>query len=417
MTRLRILTLSPGFPYPPDDGTKIQTFNRIRFLAARNEVTLLSVSTKPPDSRYVEVMRQYCGVHLFHTNVRHSSAGPRAKLGNLVRSLWGLTPYYLKEYLVAEVEEWLQQNLDPNRFDVVEMETLTGLYMRPWWPALKVYINHCISPAVFKREFAVQKGLLRKLRLLPYGLMEGACLNKVNKMADLAVALTPQSESELRALHPAIKASNCLTNGVDLDYFHYRFTRKEPRGFAFVGLMSHPPNIDAVIHFYQDIFPLIRRRFPDMKFFVVGSSPPHEIKMLTSDPSVVVTGRVEDVREYLLDAGIAVIPTRAGGGILNKILESLALGVPVITRSNSVEGLSVHSGKELLIADEPSDFADAAVRMVKDADLRMSLSSQGRKYVERCHQWEHIVRRYEDALRDLLERQRREQRKGVFRQA
>jgi glycosyltransferase involved in cell wall biosynthesis len=399
---LRILTISPGFPYPPDDGTKIQTFNRLRCLAARNEVTLLCVCSEDPDPEHMEMLRRFCRVHVFAAGSHPPEGGTLSKVCNLARSVWGLTPYYLMDYRRGEVEEWLKKNLRPGRFDVVETETASGVFIQPWWPALKVYINHSVHTVVFKRELTLQKGLYRKISLIPYGLIGVVHTKRVNKTADLAVALTPQSEAELRSLHPSIRASNCLTNGVDLDYFGYRFTDRKPSGFAFVGQMSYPPNVEAVLHFYHEIFPIIRAYDPEMRFFVIGSSPAPEVQNLSADGSVLVTGRVEDVREYLLSAGIAVIPTLGGGGILNKVLEALALGVPVVTRSNSVEGLSVRDGVELLIANDPADFAGAVVRLLEDENLRKALSVRGRKYVEKNHQWEQIILRYEDALREHL---------------
>jgi hypothetical protein len=219
---------------------------------------------------------------------------------------------------------------------------------------------------------------------------------------DLCVTLTDQNRREILALSPTIPVTHCLTNGVDLSYFSYDPSPDEPAGVCFVGRMDYAANTDAVSYFYHEIFPLLRASRSDIRFLIVGSSPTPEVRQLANDPAVEVTAHVPDVRPFLRRAGIAVIPTRIGGGILNKILEALAMGVPVVSNTRSIEGLRVIPGEHLLVADSPEDFARCILRLFHDPSLRSRLAANGRQYVESNHRWETIIRRYEEVIRERL---------------
>jgi glycosyltransferase involved in cell wall biosynthesis len=166
--------------------------------------------------------------------------------------------------------------------------------------------------------------------------------------------------------------------------------------------MDYKPNVDAVLWFYHQIFPLIRQRLPHLRFSVVGGHPPEAIRSLESDPAVDVTGYVDDIRPHVRACGLVVLPIRICSGILNKLLQSLALGVPVVATNMSLEGLDVVSDRDLLVADSPEAIADGLVRLATDQDLRLRLTSSGRAYVERVHQWSTMVAGYEEELKSRL---------------
>ena len=164
---------------------------------------------------------------------------------------------------------------------------------------------------------------------------------------------------------------------------------------CFVGSMDYYPNPDAVMHFYHDVWPTVRREVPSARLVVIGSNPENDIVELGQDPSVTVTGFVEDVRPPIRKAGVAVAPLRMGGGILNKVLEAMAMGVPVVASSIAVQGLAVESGVHLFVADDDEEFAASVKRCLLEPALRARIASAARRYVESSHQWRAIMQRYE----------------------
>jgi len=160
----------------------------------------------------------------------------------------------------------------------------------------------------------------------------------------------------------------------------------DQNGIVFVGGFSHEPNIDAVLFFNKDIWPLIKKEIPDVKFTIVGSNPPSEIKALSSE-SIYVTGYVPSTTPYLRGNYISVAPLRYGAGMKGKIGEAMAHGLPVVTTSIGAQGMGLISGKNAIIADSPEEFAGAVVKLIKDEIFHKQIAENG---------WEHIKNNYTD---------------------
>lgn len=164
------------------------------------------------------------------------------------------------------------------------------------------------------------------------------------------------------------------------------------RILIFTGDMSFFPNIDAVRYFTDQIYPLIKAEVPDVTFYIVGTKPTHEVVALgTRDTSVKVTGHVDDIGEYLKKAMVSVVPLLGGSGIRTKILEAFYHGKAVVSTSNALEGISVASGKEVLIADRPEEFAKNVVRLLNDEQLRHDLAQNAFSLVISRYTWPKIA--------------------------
>lgn len=179
--------------------------------------------------------------------------------------------------------------------------------------------------------------------------------------------------------------------GVDLAYFSQTAARERaPANLLFTGTMNYFPNADAVLYFSREIFPRIRKRYPQATFTIVGREPTEQVQRLAAQEGIVVTGAVPDVRPYFEKASLFVAPLRAGSGIQTKNLEAMAMGVPVVTTSVGAMGLKADIGTELLVADTPETFAEQVNHLVDNRDLRETISQAGRKRVETTYSW-HVI--------------------------
>lgn len=187
-----------------------------------------------------------------------------------------------------------------------------------------------------------------------------------------------------------------IPNGVDLDYF--AFQQFEPRRnlIVFCAKLDYFANADAALYFAQSIWPTLLARWPNLQLEIVGSRPPRAVEHLDGKDSIRVVGSVSDVRPFIGRAWIALSPLRLRAGIQFKILEAMAMGVPVIATSICCPGLGVKPGKELLVADTREEFVDAVELLLQDDHVRNGLIRAGREYVEAHHDWEHCVRQLLD---------------------
>jgi len=212
----------------------------------------------------------------------------------------------------------------------------------------------------------------------------------------------------LSKLDPTVKDTIKISPmGIQDEYFDNRtaIRSKEtnsPRKIAFLGKMNYEPNIDAVQHFVDDIFPLIRASVPDANFQIVGAYPTSKVLKLGAKPGVEVTGFVESAAHVLGNADVVVAPMRIGGGIQNKVIQAMALCKPVVTTTLAADGVGGTQGSDYLVADSPEAFAKAVIKLLSDKPLGESLGQSGRRFVMERFSWEQIGTAITDDVNKLL---------------
>ncbi len=210
------------------------------------------------------------------------------------------------------------------------------------------------------------------------------------------VVVSERDREELRGLNSSLPVE-VIPNGVDLDYFHLNETPeslRKPNTILFTGNYEYAPNVDAALHLARVLFPRIRERVPSAKLWIVGNAPPPGLEALAND-AITVTGHVPDMRTYLEKATVFVCPLRLGAGIKNKVLEALALRLPVIATPLSVDGIAVRDGHEALIAHGDDALVEATLRLLADPALQKQLGTNGRGLIETRYSWRQVAERYE----------------------
>lgn len=224
---------------------------------------------------------------------------------------------------------------------------------------------------------------------------------------DIVTAVANADADRLRTLAPRVRVE-VVPNGVDGGRFRPDpNVEPVPATLVFVGAMSYPPNIAAMRFFTSEVLPIVHRILPATRLTIVGRRPAAEVYALASS-SVDVTGEVEDVRPYLATASVFVAPMISGSGIKNKVLEAMAMGRPVVATPLAVEGLTVRSGENALVADTPARFAAAIVRLLTVEEDRTRIGNAGRVLVERDYTWEACAARYERLYQELAQQDRRQ---------
>jgi glycosyltransferase involved in cell wall biosynthesis len=195
-----------------------------------------------------------------------------------------------------------------------------------------------------------------------------------------------------------------VPNGVDLDYFTPTLESYQPYSMVFSGKMSYHANSAAVHYLCEQIMPLIWKELPKVTLTIVGSKPPKSVQALQSDARISVTGYVDDIRPYIRCAHVMISPLVYSVGMQNKVVEAMALGTPTVISDQSAAALSVRSGYDTLVATNARSFAEKALDLMTNSSLREAISVQGRRYVEKQHDWRHITDRLVDIYLSVIKR-------------
>ena len=393
---MRLLFLTPRLPFPPNRGGEITVFNFLRVLSRTHEVSLVSFYDRPEERGHRAQLERYCRqVELVQ---RPGKIAPRV----VARTLLGTRSYAVERHAsgaFAAAVRRVVARVDP---DVVQLETfLMGQYLPDVGERPTVLDMHNVTWLIWERTVRVSTPWLR----LPLAIQARRVRRDEISVCRAVDVCAPVSDADLAELRRAVGdeiRSVVVTPGVDCDLFTPVAPGTRGAEILFVGSMSYPPNIDGVEYFCRDILPRIAVSVPEVRLTIVGAHPPASIARLADDPRIRVTGFVPDVRPYYEAAAAAVVPLRVGGGIRMKILEGLALGVPMVSTSIGAEGLGLAHGRELLLADEPDAFAAAVVNLIADADLRSRLSAQARDAAVRRFSWEAVGRRLTGIYESLV---------------
>lgn len=391
-----ILVLTHRVPFPPDKGDRIRTYHLLRLLSRRANVHLASLCDEPLAADTLETLRQLC------TRLEIQRVGPwsRRMQAGMSLALGGTATVgaFHSPCLRSTVRDWAAET----RYDAV-LASSSGMVPYVLLPELDGVPAVVDLVDVDSQKWLDYAAASRGPASWLYR-VEGRRLRRLERsLADWAHAVTLVSEAEAR-IYRAIQPRgpvHAISNGVDLEYFQPA-PEADSLGCVFVGALDYRPNVDGIVWFCREVWPAIRLGQPDARLALVGRQPVAAVRRLGAIPGVTVVGQVPDVRPYLGDAAIALVPLRIARGVQNKVLEALAMGRPVVASPEAVEGLRVTPGSHLLVAESPLAWSDMVLQLFKDADLRRSLGMSGRRYVEEAHRWEQCLKPMESLVRRKL---------------
>jgi glycosyltransferase involved in cell wall biosynthesis len=219
--------------------------------------------------------------------------------------------------------------------------------------------------------------------------------------AKVTVAVSEVDREILAAQAPGAGV-HTVSTGVDVSYFKPNGYREAPAALVFTGSMNWYPNEDAIFYFMEKILPLVRREIPGATLAVVGRDPSPRLLAAAAASGVRVTGTVPDVRPYVAEGAVYIVPLRVGGGTRLKIFEALAMEKPVVSTAIGAEGLPLVDGEHFVKADDPEDFARAVVALLRDPERRKALGAAGRKLVEERYSWKQVAREFEARCQEAI---------------
>lgn len=401
---MRILFISENFPYPLDSGGRIRTFHILQGLSQEHEVTLITTVRNERQYQYILELNKVCRKVIAVPATSESWFGIGVKLA---RSLISPIPFPVARHYVPELATKIRGLLATGGFDVAHMDHLDAAVYLPHIPnsIITVLDEHNIVANQIKTSLAVESNLLRKfyLRLqwhktLRYEASVCSRLSRCLVCSDIDKATLLRLAATARVI--------TIPNGVDLDYFG-ALPDSQPRAdkedsIIFVGMLDYRPGTVAVHYFCERILPLLRVKFPRIRFYIVGNNPPKSLYKLARDNlNIVLTGWVPDVRPHVHRCKVFVVPLKSGSGTRLKILEAMAMGIPVVSTSLGAEGLRVTSWENIIIADTPEDFSAAVEMLLTNASLALRIRDNAARLVRDYYGWPSIWKDLLDTYRQL----------------
>ncbi len=402
---MRILFLHSQIPYPLDTGAKIRTYQLLRHLGRRHEVTLACFGRPGDDDALAAVRRITAEVVLLDGHTR----GPRANALALMKSLRRGLPFSVGKYVHAAAMAQVRRHSQKVSFAAVHVDQPhLAVTAPPLAYAARVIHEHNIESQIALRFYEkAAHPVLKQFLHDQYRRME-RFETALWRQADHVVTVSDQDREQVLAACPDQNVT-VVENGVDLEYFAFAPHAQNTPHLVYTGSMDWLPNEDAVLYFAEHIFQQIRSRYPQALFTIVGRRPSDKVRRLGQIAGIHVTGTVDDVRPYYAGATALVVPLRIGGGSRLKILEAMSAGVPVLSTTIGCEGLDVQDDEHLLIADEPGLFAEKTIELLSRQDLQTRLSNNARIRVEEKYSWASMADRLAALYDALASRRRRAQ--------
>ena len=355
--------------------------------------------------------------HVEHVHFRGLPAWSRRQFPQfawpLLRNLFASRePFALERYRSCEFSDRVKTLTLSGQFDLVVCDGLAAASAFEGWDAERripaVLFQHNVEALIWERLASVQ----RHASMRSYFRVLAARMQRrepqLCRLFDGVVTISEEDAGCHRQSYGLDNVLGCVPAGADVDVKGIPesvLNLPNPPCIAFLGSMDWLPNQDAVAWFVHDILPKVRQGLPGARLCVIGRNPPESLKRLVvSDPGIRFTGTVDDVSAPLRECSLLVVPLRAGSGTRIKILEAMAIGVPVVSTTVGVEGLPLRSNQDLIVADDVPGFTNAVLRVLKDPALRAKLAQNGLQRVSADFSWNHSADRFFELTAPLQRR-------------
>lgn len=386
---MRILLVSPFLPYPdvPHAGGKL-VFFLLSSLAKKHSVFLVS-RTFPGEERNLPLLREML------SGIATVPAEGPVREGD-PRSLLKTVSSYVRLAGAASAV------LGRETFDACQVEhSETGAFWKPPREIPAFLTCHDILAKPAFRRYAAARGPSKPLSWMMWKGKAALERRSVYRFRQV-FALSDEDRAWAEKLYPGISVRVLrYPGGIGFTGLPRREASKR---ILFLGAMHRPPNIEGVRYFFERVWPAVKRQVSGAQFWVAGGGIPQQLREdLSRDPQVRVAGFVARPEGLYKSAAVFVAPVLAGGGVIVKILDALAAGVPVVTTSYGNEGILAKDGRDIFVADDPGAFASSVVRVLRDAALRRNVEESGRRFVEANFSAEALVESVEAAYREAVD--------------
>jgi polysaccharide biosynthesis protein PslH len=387
---MKILMLTPYLPYPLLSGGQIRTYNLLKKLAEKYEVTLFALIKEESERQYIPELEKYCAkVRVFKRSRKPFT------LRNIFHTAFSTFPFLVIRNHVPETIRAVEEELRAEHYDVIHAETF---YMMPNIPKTDIPII-LVEQTI---EYLGYESYAEKSKLWLLRQIMKLDIAKIRRWEEhywrSCTKLITMSEDDRTFINDTIQEPEkieVVSNGVDVKWFAQK-ERNLPKDLTIlsVGTFNWLPNVEAVKFLVDSVWPLVKKALPQTKLWIVGNAPTPEIfNYQKKDNSITITGGIPDIRDAFTGAHVLVAPVFSGKGTRYKILEAMAAGTPIVATEIAVEGLGVKHGVEVLIGNSAEELAKLTAEVLQNPSLQKKLAENGKRYVQSQYDWSYIAQK------------------------
>ncbi len=382
--------------YPPVGGTHIRSYSLIKELSKNHNVHVVAQTYFDVKQKDIDKMKEFCKtVEIVRIHSQNS-------IPLFLKSLITGIPYKVLCNESQESFNKINKIIEDNNIDIL----IPDYVFLANKAIINLDVNKCmLAPNleyVLLKRYSKHGSIIRRL----YGMSQWKKIMEYEfegyRNFDMTVLVSKNDEDKIKSIAPEIN-TGVVENGIDGKYLCSKREKKpSPPNLIYAGAMWYYPNIEAMLFMANKILPMIRKEVPDITFTIVGEKPTKEIRKLNDIDGITVTGWVPDVRPYIDNASVYVVPLSIGSGVRYKIFEALAMKIPVVSTKSACEGHDATHGKDIMIANSPEEFARHTIDLIKDKELWNKISSGGREHVTTRYNWEVSAKNFESILQNII---------------
>jgi len=390
--------LTPYLPFPLLSGGQIRTYNLLKKLADKHEVTLFALIKEESERQYIPELEKYCKkVVVFKRSQQPFT------LQNIIKTAISSYPFLVIRNYVKDTITAVAQELKENDYDLIHAETF---YMMPHIPKTKV-------PTILVEQTIEYLGYESYARTTKYPFLKPFLSLDIAKIkrwehyywknCTKLIVMSDDDKSYIKNILGSGEKIEVVANGVDTAWFNQK-PKKLPKDLTvlFVGTFKWLPNVEAVTFLAEKVWPHIKQKLPMAKLWIVGNAPTSQVfEYQKKDNSITVTGGIPDIRDAFNGAHILIAPVFSGKGTRYKILEAMASKTPIVATNTAVEGLGVQYEKHVLTQDTSEGIAQEAIRLLTNPELRKTLSENGWQFVKDNYDWNEISQKLDTIYRSI----------------
>jgi len=391
-------------PFPLTAGTDHVSYNLIKSVAEKHDVTLISHS-RSEGSEAIEGLNRF-GVKTILVDFPALNGLLMKTFNRLKREFllfFCLIPREVTDNTSKSIEKVIKRKLKEEEFDLVQIEYwFAGKYRKYIKKSLSSLIVHDAFFITAEQNVKFQKGLKSKI----VGFIEYLSIKryelKIIKSFDHVLFISKHDAEIFKKYIPGLNSAKILPLGFNYPVWDENEKEIENNTLIFVGSMMAYFNVDAMLYFCNDVLPSIEKEVPEVKLYIVGENPQNEIKSLASRGNIIVTGSVTDVKDFIKMSEVYVAPLRIGTGIKTKIIEAMACAKAIVTTSVGVQGLEFENGENIIVADDPADFANNVIELLRNPLKRKKLSENARKLFYQHYHLTSVKSKIQDVYSSLI---------------